>query len=35
MEFMWERPMTLAILVLALALLIYPILKDRKRPSGE
>ena len=29
-EFMWERPMTLAILVLALALLIYPILKDRK-----
>ena len=35
MEFIWERPMTLAILVLALALLIYPILKDRKRPSGE
>jgi putative tricarboxylic transport membrane protein len=35
MEFMWERPMTLAILVLALALLMYPILKDRKRPSGE
>tara|TARA_E500000178_G_scaffold77855_1_gene75961 strand:- start:315 stop:1811 length:1497 start_codon:yes stop_codon:yes gene_type:complete len=35
MEFMWERPMTLAIFVLALALLIYPILKDRKRPSGE
>jgi putative tricarboxylic transport membrane protein len=35
LEFMWERPMTLAILVLALALLIYPILKDRKRPSGE
>ena len=35
MEFMWERAMTLAILVLALALLIYPILKDRKRPSGE
>ena len=35
MEFMWERPMTLAILVIALALLIYPILKDRKRPSGE
>jgi putative tricarboxylic transport membrane protein len=35
MEFMWERPMTLAILVLALALLIYPILKDRRRPSGE
>ena len=35
MEFMWERPMTLAILVLALVLLIYPILKDRKRPSGE
>ena len=34
-EFMWERPMTLAILVLALALLIYPILKDRKQPSGE
>ena len=29
-EFMWERPMTLTILVLALALLIYPILKDRK-----
>ncbi|MFZ8871174.1 MAG: tripartite tricarboxylate transporter permease [Litorivicinaceae bacterium] len=35
MEFMWERPMTLAILVLALALLIYPILKDRRRPSSE
>jgi len=35
MEFMWERPMTLAILVLALALLIYPMLKDRRRPSGE
>jgi len=35
MEFMWERPMTLAILVLALALLIYPILKDRRRASGE
>ena len=35
MEFMWERPMTLAILILAMALLIYPILKDRKRPSGE
>jgi len=35
MEFMWERPMTLAILVLALALLIYPILKDRKQLSGE
>lgn len=35
MEFMWERPMTLAILILAMALLIYPILKDRRRPSGE
>jgi len=35
MEFMWERPMTLAILVLALASLIYPMLKDRRRPSGE
>jgi len=35
MEFMWERPMTLAILVLALALLIYPMLKDRRRASGE
>jgi len=35
MEFMWERPMTLAILFLALALLIYPILKDRRRASGE
>ena len=35
MEFMWERPMTLAILVLALALLIYPILKDRRRSSSE
>ena len=35
MEFMWERPMTLAILILAMALLIYPILKDRRRPSSE
>jgi len=35
MEFMWERPMTLAILGLALALLIYPILKDRKQLSSE
>lgn len=35
MEFMWERPMTLAILILAMALLIYPILKDRRRLSSE
>ena len=32
LEFMWERPMTLGILLLALALLVYPILKDRKKP---
>jgi len=31
LEFMWERPMTLGILLLALALLVYPILKDRKK----
>ena len=30
MEFIWERPMTLGILALALALLIYPVLTDRK-----
>ena len=30
MEFIWERPMTLGILALALALLIYPVLTDRR-----
>ena len=32
LEFMWELPMTLGILLLALALLVYPILEDRKKP---
>ena len=35
LEFIWERPMTLGILVLALALLIYPMLRDRKIRSGQ
>jgi putative tricarboxylic transport membrane protein len=35
LEFMWERPMTLGILLLALALLVYPILKDRKKAVRE
>ncbi|QGG80459.1 tripartite tricarboxylate transporter permease [Litorivicinus lipolyticus] len=29
MEFMWERPMTLTILLVAVLLFIYPIIKDR------
>ena len=35
MEFMWERPMTLAILVLALVLLVYPIWRDRNKKQRE
>jgi putative tricarboxylic transport membrane protein len=35
MEFMWERPMTLAILVLALVLLVYPIWRDRNKKQHE
>jgi putative tricarboxylic transport membrane protein len=35
LEFMWDRPMTLGILVLALALLVYPIMKDRKKVISE
>lgn len=35
MEFMWERPMTLAILVLALVLLVYPIWRDRTRKQSD
>ena len=30
LEFIWDRPMTLGILALALALLIYPMLRDEK-----
>ncbi|MGB0957762.1 MAG: tripartite tricarboxylate transporter permease, partial [Litorivicinus sp.] len=29
MEFLWERPMTLGILVVAAVLFFYPIIKDR------
>ena len=35
MEFMWERPMTLAILLLALVLLIYPIWRDRTKKQSD
>lgn len=35
MEFMWERPMTLAILVLALVLLVYPIVRDRNKQHSD
>jgi len=35
LEFMWDRPMTLCILMLAVGLLIYPIIKDKRQPSRE
>ncbi len=35
MEFMWERPMTLAILALALVLLVYPIWRDRTKKQSD
>ena len=35
LEFMWDRPMTLCILMLAVGLLIYPIIKDKRQSSRE
>lgn len=35
MEFMWERPMTLMILALALVLLVYPIWRDRTKKQSD
>lgn len=34
-EFMWERPMTLGILFLALVLLVYPIIRDRTQKHSD